>query len=300
MLSQNPAFLQHADLVQKYKHKIEPFQKHEFGLSDDPNTAAFYMNKVLVDCGYEIPEALKKIMPLPPNQIELELISKYPDWWFTIVFKDAPNFEWTFERAEALYKPHSHPVEYENEPLYKVLVEPFLSDQVILNIWENQRETKATEPSMQLPEKQTEDQEKKNELAWRHSVLLSTDNVAKYREKHPAKASMHPIVKALREKETELDVIFPDAYIRAMKPKNWNQVITKNGEYQIITPEKLSLLVGYDRDLPWLVKAVTIAENGGGDYLILAIKKENLCELGNEIYEVLHEMGTVQKIGTLG
>ncbi len=108
------------------------------------------------------------------------------------------------------------------------------------------------------------------------------------------------ILMGLREKETELDVIFPDAYIRAMKPKNWNQVITKNGEYQIITPEKLSLLVGYDRDLPWLVKAVTIAENGGGDYLILAIKKENLCELGNEIYEVLHEMGTVQKIGTLG
>ncbi|MCC7244988.1 MAG: SMI1/KNR4 family protein, partial [Saprospiraceae bacterium] len=123
--------------------------------------------------------------------------------------------------------------------------------------------------------------------------------VAKYREKHPAKVNIHPVVKALRGKESELDVIFPEAYIRALKSKNWNQIVTRNSVYQIIPPERLSLLVGYDRDLPWLVKAVPIAENGCGDYLTLALKKENFCELGNEIYEVLHEMGTAQKIGTL-
>jgi hypothetical protein len=124
--------------------------------------------------------------------------------------------------------------------------------------------------------------------AWAESVPQNSGMVKKLFDGDPARYATDDIVlQKIRQKEVELDLLFPEWFIKMLQTGQLPQGLE---DFSVKSPESLYQM-SWRKDFPVSVKAVEFAESGGGGALFLALKKDSFYELDDAIYLIEYDQG---------
>ena len=93
-----------------------------------------------------------------------------------------------------------------------------------------------------------------------------------------------------REVEERLQVLLPSKFDKIYR--------ADYGQYELLPPEQIRIMTGYESRHPASYKALVFAWNGIGDYLGLFLEQDSDYQLGNTVYEFHHEVGEITKLYT--
>ena len=124
--------------------------------------------------------------------------------------------------------------------------------------------------------------------AWAATVSQNSGLVQKLFADNPARyATDDPFLQRIRQKEEELDLLFPDWFIRMLKT---GQLPAGLEDFSLHPLESLNRM-SWRTDFPLSVKAVEFASYGGTTELFLALRQGSFYELDDAIYLIEYDQG---------
>lgn len=131
-------------------------------------------------------------------------------------------------------------------------------------------------------------------------MAKSKDDVAKILGTQNAETMPDSLSRKLYEFQIKNNVLLPEFYTKAIKNPTFLKVATRGREYNkwdVLPFDRVSLIdKEWAESIPQLYRAVVIAENGLGDYLILLRKQSSPYEISSQLYALWHEMGEIEAV----